>query len=160
FLAIAMAGWVGIRAATLGMIPGAEIFAVKPGAVKPPLAAQPPAIEPIAPATTLPSTSQAPPYQYAAMPYPYAPYPYAPYPVAAPRPATPLVGPIQYVSRMSAPPPVQPAVWNLPEPRHQYYSPIPQGDDWQLSSIGASAMPVPPSTSQPMEGPSPPLLAQ
>jgi hypothetical protein len=145
FLAVAIVGWAGIRAATLGMVPGAEVFSIRPSAAKPSpvMATQFPSIEPIAPA---PGTS---PFQMAGVPYPM-------------EAGRPLVIPVYYAYQSApAPPPVRPAVWSLPEPHRQFYAPNPQLDDWPLSQIAAAAMP--PARSQtidPMQSTAPAIAAQ
>lgn len=55
FLAIAVVGWAGVRAYTLGALPPAELFKVSPGEAKPPpiVQTQFPAIEPVEPATPI-----------------------------------------------------------------------------------------------------------
>jgi hypothetical protein len=55
FLAVAVLGWAGVRAATLGVLPGAELFQVQPGEAKTPpiVATQFPPIEPVEPATPM-----------------------------------------------------------------------------------------------------------
>ena len=57
FLAVAVVGWAGIRAATLGALPGAELFKVEPAHATPPpiVQTQFPPVEPVAPAQTPPS---------------------------------------------------------------------------------------------------------
>ena len=62
FLALAVLGWAGFRAATLGTLPGTELFRVERGEAKPPpiVATQFPPVEPIAPAAPmLPATYEA-----------------------------------------------------------------------------------------------------
>ena len=51
FLALAVIGWAGIRAATLGQLPGAELFRIERSEAKPPaiVATQFPAIQPVEP---------------------------------------------------------------------------------------------------------------
>ena len=54
FLALAVIGWAGIRAATLGALPGAEMFKVERSEAKPPppiVATQFPPIDPVDPMT-------------------------------------------------------------------------------------------------------------
>lgn len=55
FLGLAVVGWAGFRAATLGMLPGAELFRVQPSEAKvPPIRpTQFPAVDPIEPAQPL-----------------------------------------------------------------------------------------------------------
>ena len=51
FLGLALLGWAGLRAATLGALPGAEIFRIDPSEAKPPpiVPTQFPPIEPVEP---------------------------------------------------------------------------------------------------------------
>ena len=55
FLCVVVFGWAGVRAATLGVLPGAEIFQIVPSEAKAPpiVPTQFPEIEPIQPATPL-----------------------------------------------------------------------------------------------------------
>ena len=55
FLAVAVLGWAGFRAASLGALPGADLFQIKASEAKAPpiVATQFPAIEPIQPATPM-----------------------------------------------------------------------------------------------------------
>jgi len=144
FLAVAIIGWAGIRAATLGMIPGAQLFAVKstPAESRPVMATQFPEIAPIEPAPA----AIPPPYQPAFLPYPVA---------GAIRPI------IDYVYRTSAPPPqLQQAVWNLPEPRRIFYSPSDRSDDWEVWRLGAAVVPAQSRVTEPMQSTAPSVVAQ
>ena len=49
FLALALFGWAGVRAATLGVLPGAEMFSIEPSEAKAPpiVPTQFPPIEPV-----------------------------------------------------------------------------------------------------------------
>ena len=96
FLGVAVVGWAGVRAATLGVIPGAEVFSLKPESAEaqPLMATRFPEIEPIAPAPA----EAPPPFQQAAMPN------YDGYPVQMMAPPRPIVVPIDYVYRNSPPP--------------------------------------------------------
>ena len=128
FLALVVVGWAGVRAMTLGTVPGAEIFSIKPSEAKapPPIAAtQFPPIEPVMPAG---SEYFAPPAYYGQAPQPWAPR-FQPIPV-----------PVYYASAPPAPP--QPAALTqiLPEPQPNFYAPIPPLDQWPLAQIAAPAM--------------------
>jgi hypothetical protein len=128
FLALALFGWAGLRAATLGMLPGAEIFRIEPSEAKAPpiVATQFPGIEPIEPANAdygmfaeapmAGSFGDAPAYRSATMP---AYYPAA---YSRPRGSGQLAG-------------------VLPQPRPQFYAPIPQLDEWPLSRLAATSLP-------------------
>jgi hypothetical protein len=128
------------------MIPGAQLFAVKPTAAKsePVMATQFPEIAPIEPApATIP-----PPYQPAFLPYPVA---------GAIRP---IIVPVDYVYRTSAPLPPRQGVWNLPEPRRIFYSPSDQPGDWEVSRLAAAAMPAQSRVTEPMQSTAPSVVAQ
>ena len=76
FLAVAVVGWAGVRAAALGVLPGAEMFSIERSEAKvPPIAqTQFPAIDPVEPAPTFAAMQAAgptaiqPQLQPAAMP--------------------------------------------------------------------------------------------
>ena len=125
FLAVAMVGWAGVRAATLGVLPGAEMFRIERSEARPAppiVATEFPPIEPLAPT----------PPELAATP---AAYPQvAP---SAPAGVQRVSVPIYYATAPShyAPPPVSAA---LPSPRPQFYGPIPALDQWPLSRIAAT----------------------
>ena len=122
FLVLAVFGWAGFRATTLGMLPGAEIFRIDPSEAKAPpiVPTQFPPIEPVAPAPPIAGYAYAQPYG----------------PIQMIRPvAVPVYYPVPAQSRY-------PAIDSLlPAPRQQYYSPIPVLDEWPLSRIAANAMP-------------------
>jgi hypothetical protein len=154
FLAIAVMGWAGVRAATLGMIPGAEMLSSRsrePAASPIIAATQFAPIEPIAPAPPVP-----PPYMGASAPY-YPNYPGYP----APSPMQPLVVPVYYSYRGAPLPPVQPtnAVWPLPDPRPVFYPAATPLDDWPLSRIASSAMPARSTVTAPMQSTAPAITA-
>ena len=126
FLALAVFGWTVFRAATLGMLPGAEIFRIDPSEAKaPPLVpTQFPPIEPVAPAPPMATYAYAQPY--GAMP-----------------PIRPVFVPVYYPVPASAGAQSKfPALDSLlPTPRPQFYSPTAVLDEWPLSRVVASAMP-------------------
>ena len=145
FLAMAVVGWAGLRAATLGLIPGAEIFGVNPSAARPSpvMATEFPEIEAIAPAPATP-----PPFQQAMMSY-------------AAGPMRPIVLPVYYDYRSpAAPPPLQQAVWPLPEPRRQFYSPTAERDDWEVSRLAMTSLPAQSRVTEPMQSTAPTLVAR
>jgi hypothetical protein len=129
FLGIALVGWVGLRAATLGALPGAEIFQIEPTEAKTPpiIPAQFPAIAPVAatgpdPAIMLPAG------------FPYGQMP--PYPA----PPQTVVLPVYYAS---AAPQIEspPAVSNLlPEPHRQFFVPSAY-EEWPLSRFASAGLP-------------------
>ena len=132
FLALATFGWAGLRAATLGVLPGAEMFRIERSEAKAPpiVPTQFPEIEPIAPA---PAASLASDF----------------YPAALSTGGAPQLGPVAatyvpvYDAPMMMPPPRQsrtPLVDSLHEPRDQIYSPLPELDEWPLSRLASMAM--------------------
>jgi len=127
FLAVAVIGWTGVRAATLGVLPGAEIFRIDPSEAKAPpiVPTQFPPIEPIPPAG---SDSASTEFTPAALMYGQGSAPSA------------AARPIVYYS----PPPASvatPVASSLREPRPQFYSPIPVLDEWPLSRLASIASP-------------------
>ena len=142
FLAIAVVGWAGLRAATLGAIPGADVFTLTPARAKaqqieptvfPPLEAIDPQFSP-------------PPSAYpAGIAYP----PYAPY-AQAPLSIRPVMVPVYYAAAPVSRPPRYTEV--LPDPAPAFYAPIPPLEQWSLSSIAAASMPAArPTAAGPME---------
>lgn len=134
FLALAVLGWAGFRAATLGALPGTEIFGVDSSEAKPPpiVATQFPPIEPLPPASAGQATSD---LREAGWPYAQSPR----FPATAP-----TVSPtVYYVSAPSAPAAPRRASLAdlLPDPRPQFYSALPVLDEWPLSRIASTSMP-------------------
>ena len=138
FLGLALFGWAGVRATTLGIIPGAELFRVpETEALVPPVAAtQFPPIEPVQPAQ---------PYADVPMGYPGTqpgmgwPYPYPPMPADLPVRVQPIRVPVYYAS---APPGYAQSIPALlPTPRPPIYPATPVLDDWPLSRMAAASMP-------------------
>lgn len=131
FLAIAVVGWAGVRAAALGALPGAEMFRIERSAAKvPPVASTEfPPIEPVEPAPT------------------FAPMQYASAPQAMPVQLQPLAMPFYYPSprpyyapQPAAPRPAFTAIMPEPAPAPQFYSPVPALDEWPLSRIASAGM--------------------
>ena len=149
FLAVAVVGWVGVRAMTLGMVPGAQIFAARPRAAEPApiMATQFAPIEPIAPAPAMP-----PPLQAASMSY---------YPNYSTGPMPPIVVPVYYSYRGAPPPPVRPAsaIWGLPEPAPIFYPAAATLDDWPLSRLASASMPARSTVTAPMQTTAPAIIA-
>ena len=131
FLAVAVLGWAGVRAATLGALPGAEIFRIDRSEAKPPpiVPTEFPPIAPITPATTDAASAD---FREAGMSY-------GPTQQSPPGARAPIV-PFYYSA--SSPPPARPTPALLPEPRRQFYSPIPALDEWPLSRIASASMPL------------------
>jgi hypothetical protein len=132
FLAVAVIGWAGFRAATLGALPGAEIFRIGHGEAKPPpiIATQFPPIEPIAPAS---GDSASLNLRRAGFPYPQAPM--------TPAAQRTIVVPVYYPVGAAAPPVPSRLAYALPEPRRQLFAAVPALDEWPLSRIAAASMP-------------------
>ena len=146
FLAIAVVGWAGVRVATLGSVPGAELFKVRPQpSPSAALAAtQFPQITPIGPAPAVPA-----PMQAAAMPLAMS--------------SAPLVIPVYYSARTAPEPPPRPApaVWELPEPRRQFYDPPAHSDLWPLVQASAPTWtPAQSVVTAPMQSTAPAIVAQ
>jgi hypothetical protein len=129
FLALALFGWAGLRAAILGALPGAEMFSIEPSEAKAPpiVPTQFPAIDPIEPANAdyaaLPDASVKPPAYLVA------------------RPAGAIAVPVYYAAASSVPRTSSALAGVLPEPRPQFYAPIPALDEWPLSRIATASMP-------------------
>lgn len=128
FLGMAVMAWAGVRAVSLGLVPGTQAFAFDlpnppPSALPAVQPTQLPPIAPIAPQMAYGSYSP-----YAAYPgYPaYAPYPvYVPMPAAAPRSSQP----VRYAYAPSEPPPENP-----------YFKPVAPIEQWPETAFAA---PVP-----------------
>jgi hypothetical protein len=150
FLALAVVGWAGLRAATLGALPGGEAFtlgrneapprAVAASEVPAIVPTEFPPIEPVgsemmesAQAEPIPGGPAAP--MFAAAPAPIPIY----YPVSIP-------GGAPYIPA-SLPAPRRGRLTQIaPEPAAVFYAPIPQLDDWPLSRMASAAMPARRST--------------
>lgn len=122
FLLLAILGWGGVRAASVGALPGAELFRVTPSVAKPPplIATQFPAIEPLeaAPADMASPIGQVTAY-------------------GAPQPSLRSVrGP------SSAPPATHYWTPIVPIPSSQPYSVVPALDEWPLSRIASASFPT------------------
>lgn len=131
FLAAVVIGWAGVRAATLGAIPGFTLSYAKPAAARelPPIVAT--RFPPISPAQPTRSPDYAPTELAAA----YAPYgAYPPYAAYPPFPRYAAVAPrayyIPYQQQAAAPDPIPPRpAWHLPS--------LDPANSWQLSSLAA-----------------------
>ena len=127
FLAVAVIGWTGVRAATLGVLPGAEIFRVDPSEAKaPPIV--PTQFPPIEPIPSAGSDSASTEFTPAGLMYGHE--------ASAGAAARPIV-------YYAVPPPsaATPVASSLREPRPQFYSPIPVLDEWPLSRLASMASP-------------------
>ena len=134
FLALIVIGWAGVRMATVGELPGADLFRIDRSEAKPSpppiVPTEFPPIDPVQPelplvAAAAPALQAAPQVQYA--------------------PIRPVAVPIYY--KIASAPASLPAPRRLngvlPEPEAvpAFYSPIPALDEWPLSRIAASSMP-------------------
>ena len=141
FLALAVVGWVGVRAAALGMLPGGELFRIERSEAKTPpiVPTQFPAIEPVALAQpTVPNA----PTAYEQQERPFIVPVYYPAPVSAPAPArTPSVDAL------------------LPEPRRAFYGSTPALDQMPMSRLAAVSIPARSSVPVTVAPPAPPLGA-
>ena len=126
FLAIAVVGWVGVRAASLGMLPGGELFRIERSEAKTP---------PIVP-------TQFPPIEPVALVQPAAaPAQYAAYAQPAVQPVT---VPVYYSAAVSTPAvPRSPHLDALlPMPRRSLYGSNPALDDMPMTRLAAVSMPA------------------
>jgi hypothetical protein len=126
FLTLAVVGWAGVRATTLGVLPGQDLFRIERSEAKAPpvVPTQFPPIEPLEPAALV-----LPPSQFAQMPI-------------APVAVRPITIPVIYAAAASVPAPYPTRLAGvLPTPQPQFYSPIPALDEWPLSRIAASSLP-------------------
>jgi len=143
FLAIAVVGWVGVRAMALDMLPGAGLFRIERGEAKTPpiVPTQFPAIEPVALAPPGPAA------------LPYAPAAYAQQPVR------PIMVPVYYAAQVSAPAaaPAPRPYELLPSPRRSLYSSTPALDDMPMSRLAAVSIPGRSSIPTQTTPPAPPL---
>ena len=134
FLAVTVIGWGALRAATLGVLPGAELFRIDPSEAKPPpvVPTEFPPIEPIQPASADAASAGFVPASA-----PFARASQSAY-------ARPIVVPVYYPAPSTAlGVGSEPARLNhaIPDPAAQFYSPIPVLDQWPLSRIAATSMP-------------------
>jgi hypothetical protein len=127
FLAIAIVGWAGVRAATLGAIPGADLFKIAPArpTVPPVVPTQFPPIEPVAVAPPQPVYPQ------------FAP---AAYPYAQPM-VRPVVVPVYYVAPGSAPAVRTSYTADAPPPLRPLFSGA-GTDEWPLPRLAAISTPA------------------
>ena len=149
FLALLVVSWAGLRAATLGFVPGFTVGYAKP----------PPTELPAIAATQfppLPPVEQAPAEQWGPQPLRGLTYGagaatvrmplgyYAPYPSALPAAAA---APIPPRSHWQLP-------WSHAAGRPDFYTPIPPLEEWSLAGVASSAFP------QRRSSPVPQVLAQ
>ena len=130
FLGVAVLGWAGLRAATLGALPGADMFRIEPTEAKiaPIIPTVFPPIEPVAAAGPVAANPIQAGFPYGQMPA---------YPVA---PQTAVL-PVYYASAAPQPGTAPSSVSNLlPEPRRQFFVPSAY-DEWPLSRFASAGLP-------------------
>jgi hypothetical protein len=141
FLALLVVGWAGVRAATLGYVPGITVGYAKPFDPQPTefsavARSEAPAFSPgeeayaYGWAEPVPIAAPQPQPPPRTLPLWYAPYPY-PLPYMLPAAAAP----------MAIPPRPE---WQLPSSRAdgpEFYTPIEPIDDWELSEIASAGFP-------------------
>jgi len=127
FLAIAVVGWIGVRAAALGSLPGAELFSIERSEAKTP------AIVP----------TQFPTIAPVALAQPDLALPYAP-PAYAQAAARPMIIPVYYPAQVSSPASARTPHLDalLPAPRSGLYRSAPAADDMPMSRLAAVSMPA------------------
>lgn len=135
-LGITLVGWAGLRAVTLGVLPGADLFSLGTSAAQTP-SPQPAAIQfaplepavPLGPATFTPASGPLQSaYQPVAVPYYY-----------------PLPRPVRY-----RPQPVSAPVY-LPAPQPIYYGAAANPVEWSLASLPSARSVPPPVASVPAQ---------
>jgi len=127
FLVLAVVGWTGLRAASLGTLPGAELFRIDASEAKvPPIA--PTQFPPIEPVAVVPDST--------------AGYLEAATSQTAPRPGRPIMVPVYYASAVPEPQPTPtPLADGLREPRPQFFPTVPELDEWPLARVAAVSRP-------------------
>jgi hypothetical protein len=129
FLVLVGLAWVGVRAATLGVLPGASVLHVAPTEAHPAqiAATQFPAIEPIPVA----SPTETPPFQTASMPAPSLDW------LARLRS---MLVPVRAIYAPAAAYPAQgrQVTVHLDEPRPRYNLDLPQLDEWPLAHLASA----------------------
>jgi hypothetical protein len=152
FLVLAVVGWAGLRAVSLGMVPGSDGFTLRRAAASP-SASQEASVADVPAIATTEFPALPPPQLTAAAEWAETPAAAAPalhassmmprpmpvyyYPVAAP--AAPL--PFQHAA-YAPPAPRRPLTVIQPDPAPLFYSPIPQLDDWPLSRLASAGAPM------------------
>lgn len=140
FLALAVFGWVGVRAASLGVLPGAQLFKVAPSAAKTP---------PVVPTQFAPVEPVEPAAATGPQPYPQAAA------AAYPSQVQPVMVPVYYAAPVS--PPVTGG--RQRSPAATIYSANSALDRWSLTGLAAVSAPVqssPPAHHESVPPPAPP----
>jgi hypothetical protein len=152
FLGLAVVGWVGMRAAALGMLPGGELFRIERSEARTPQVTptQFPPIEPVAVAE--PQAAPYPPGAYAQ---------YAQYAGYAQPPMRPIMVPVYYPAPVSAPVARSPHLDALlPPPRPASYGSSQALDDMPMSRLASVSMPARVSVPVQVVPDAPPLKAR
>jgi hypothetical protein len=145
FLALAVVGWAGVRAATLGRLPGAELFRIDRSEAKPPpiVPTQFPSVERVEPATTF-----APPAEVAAAPVAMAAAAptirYVEGVVGVPVAMTPGVVPVYRLPTATPAHALPPRPARFAEAQMaeaEYYSQLPAIDGWPMTRLSAVSLP-------------------
>ncbi len=140
FLALAIFGWAGVRAASLGLLPGADLFKVSPSAARAPpiVPTQFAPIEPVAPAIAQVGAQQSPPgYPQQAS-------------AAYPPPMQPVMVPVYYAAQVSRPA-FSPGRSGS-STAHSFFD----VGDWSLARLAGVSIPAPqpaPARSEPLPPP-------
>lgn len=132
FLAVALLGWAGVRAASLGVFPGAQIFRIDRSEAKVPqiAATEFPAIEPIPVAEENAASAE----------FSQAAYPYPQQRMAAPSASRPVA--VYYVPAGSDPDFASSSAPRIiPASQPRFYAPVPALGQWPLSTIATAALP-------------------
>ena len=136
FLAVAVAGWIAVRAGALGMLPGAEMFSIERSEARvPPIArTEFPPIDAVEPAPTYAPMQDAgaPPMAAQVMPAGMPVY-YAPAPAYYPAPSYYAPGPVSRPSHLTT-------ILPEPAPAPQFYSKLPALEESPLSRMASTAM--------------------
>jgi hypothetical protein len=152
-----MLGWAGVRYATVGTLAGGAVTpaaparqaATAPSAI---VATQFPPLAPVAPVLPASASVMGQPVtiQYIVGAAPG---------FASPRP---IVVPVRYRYEGGDPPPIHYASYTpiLPEPRPNFYSRVPQLDEWPLSRIASSSMPARTQGTAPLQTQAPAMAAR
>jgi len=145
FLGLVVIGWAGVRAYTVGAIPGGSLSLIGPSEAKPAPRIIPTEFPPIEPV-------QAPGAAVAAYPEPYAPQA----PQIVPVEARPVAVPVYYygVNSVRVPlPPAQPASpsYVLPEPRRPLYAATSQPVESPFSTLASLSLTQGPSSVVPIQ---------
>jgi hypothetical protein len=133
FLGLVVLAWAGVRAATVGALPGAEVFRIGPSEAR--TAAPPIAATEFPPLDPLPMTAEGEP-----LPPDYLAPPTYPAAQRGPNRTSWAPAPDAAAASLSRRPTSFAGV--LPTPAAAYYSPVPPLDQWPLAQIARGSLPV------------------